>query len=90
MTGMTAGRDVNCLQISLLAGAAATTNIAVTGIVTTDEIIAAFHISTAASIATMADITSEVSVTSAGNVQLSSTDTTSDQLFLFWNKLSRC
>ncbi len=72
------------LQIDLLSGTTATTNIAVSGIATTDTIVACLHISTAATIGTIADILSEVSITSAGNIQLSSTNTTSDQLMLFW------
>lgn len=85
MTGMSQSKSAIGLQFSLLAGTTATTNIAVTGIATSDSIIFCAHISTAAAIATMADITSEVSVTSAGNIQLSSTDTSSDALLLIWN-----
>lgn len=72
------------LQVTMVAGAAGTTNIAVSGIATEDQIVSVWHVSTAASVATIADITSEVSITSAGNIQLSTTDTTNDQLIVFW------
>lgn len=81
---MTQSKSAFNLQVSVLAGTTATTNIAVTGIATSDKIVWCGHLSTAAAIATLADITSEVSVTSAGNIQLSSTDTSSDALLLFW------
>ena len=71
------------LKYALLAGAGVSTNIAVTGITTSDHIIFAGHFSTAADIATFADITSTTAITSAGNIQ-STTDTANDQVFLFW------
>lgn len=76
------------LKIDLLAGANADTNIAVVGIEVGDLIIWCGHITTAAAIATMADITSEVVVLTDGNIQLTTTATGSDQLFLFWSDLS--
>jgi len=71
-------------------GTTAAANITITGcdgttIATTNTIIAVFHISTAASIATIANITSEASITAAGIIQLSTTDTSSDQLMVFWH-----
>ena len=74
----------------LATGTTAVTNITVTAsdgstIATTDTIIAVLHISTAASIATIANITSEASITAAGIIQLSTTNTTSDQLWVFWH-----
>ena len=89
MSGMDKARSSMNLRIDLIDGTTATTNIAVTGIATDDEIIFCGHISTKAAIATLADITSEVSVTSAGNIQLSSTDTSSDQLMLMWIDTSK-
>lgn len=76
-------RDFN-LQITMVAGAAADTDIAVSGIATEDQIVSVWHVSTAASVATIADITSEVSITAAGVIQLSTTDTSNDQLQVFW------
>lgn len=54
-------------------------------ITTSDTIIAAFHISTAAAIATKADILSEISIPSAGKVACSTTDTSSDQIEVWWH-----
>lgn len=85
-TGAT--RSATCLQVSILAGSTAVNDIAVTGILTSDEILHCGHGETAALLETLEDITSEVSVTSAGNIQLSSTDTSSDTLWLWWNKTS--
>ncbi len=73
------------LQINLVDGAAADTNMAISGIKMTDRIIHVDHISTKAAIATMADLTSTVSITSDGNIQ-STTDTSSDQLKVYWDK----
>ena len=81
---MTQSKSVFNLRISLLDGAAAATDIAVTGIATSDTIVFCGHLTTKAAIESLADITSEVSITSAGNIQLSSTATTNDQLWLYW------
>jgi hypothetical protein len=54
-------------------------------ITSSDTILAAWHVSTAAAVATIADITSEVSVPATGYVECSTTDTTSDQLIVFWH-----
>lgn len=75
-------------KFSVLAGAAATTNIAVTGAAVLDSIWACLHFTTAASIATLVDLSVEPSFTSAGNMQMSTTDTTSDALLLIWNDAS--
>jgi hypothetical protein len=76
-----------CLQFSLVAGTTASTNIAITGITTSDELLFVLHLSTAASIATALDDTANCSITSAGNIQ-SATDTSNDQLLVIWNKLN--
>jgi hypothetical protein len=83
MSGMTSAKDALCLKFNLLVGAGANTNIAVTGIVTTDEIVFAGVFATAAAIATFADDTANCTITSDGNIQ-SATDTTSNQIFLVW------
>lgn len=88
MSGMTKAVERICLQVSLLSGAAADTNIAVTGIKTADQIIWCGHLTTAAAIATLADLTSEVVILTDGNIQLTDTDTTNDQLMVIWNKRS--
>lgn len=69
-------------------GASATTDIAISGIATEDVILWVDHISTKADNATVVDISSEVSITSAGNIQLSSTDTSSDLLRVVWMDVS--
>lgn len=81
---LAAVRELQGLTFNLLDGAAADTNIAVTDIATDDTVVFCIHISTKAAIATMADITSEVVILSAGNIQLTTTSTTSDQLLLIW------
>ena len=81
------------LRIGLADGDSAETDMAVTAtdgstIGLSDTIIAVFHISTKASIATLADITSEASIVTAGSIQLSTTDTSNDQLLVFWHASS--
>jgi hypothetical protein len=63
-------------------------NHTVTGITTADQLVKVYHISTAASIATMADLTSEFTISAANTINNEDeTDTTSDQLLVFWNRL---
>lgn len=83
-----ATRSAYCLQVSILAGAAATTNIAVAGSVTTDEVLFVGHGTTAALLESIADLTSEGSFTTDGQFQMSTTATTSDVLWVWWNKTS--
>lgn len=71
------------LRVSVLAGASADTNIAVSGIATEDTIIAALEFATAASIATLTDRTATTNITSAGNVQCT-VDTSNDAILLLW------
>lgn len=83
-----AGRPV-LQNFTVVAGAAATTNIAITGIVREDLIVSVLRLdldATAANI-NLTDVTSEVSVTSDGNIQLTTTNTTGDKLLVIWNKL---
>lgn len=68
------------MKPDVLAGAAAATNIAVAGAVVGDVIMGCIH-NTAG---TLVDVTGEASFTTDGNLQLSTTDTTADQLLLFW------
>jgi hypothetical protein len=83
MSGMTLAKDALCLKFNLVTGAAANTNMAITGIVTNDELVFVGMFATAAAIATFADDTANCSITSAGNIQ-SATDTSSNQLFVVW------
>lgn len=71
-------------KIEILAGSTAVNDIAVSGIATSDSILHCSHISITGTIATMVDITSEVEITSAGNIQLSTTSTSGDTLWLVW------
>ena len=74
------------LKVVVVAGTTAAANIAVSGIATTDKIVAVVRVdldATAANI-DVDDLTSEASITSAGNIQLSTTNTTSDKLIVFW------
>ena len=72
------------LKVDIVAGTTAVTNIAVTSITTKDVITSVTHWSTTAAIATCVDLTSEASITSDGNIQLATTDTSSDSLLVVW------
>ncbi len=72
------------LQFAVADGAAATTDITVTGAVAADVVVFTAHFSTKASVATLADLTSEGSFTDANDYQNDSTDTTNDQLLIIW------
>lgn len=73
------------LQFELVAGAAADTDIAITGIKTTDELKAVFE--SAAASALFTDRTATSSITSDGNIQC--TDATDgDLLIVIWRKLT--
>lgn len=85
--------DLASLAITLVDGAAADTNIAVTGITTGDTIVSVIEVVVAADTGTdatgdkvtgLADRTSEADITSAGNIQLDTTNTTGSQLVVFW------
>lgn len=71
----------NAMQ-EAVAGAAATTNIAVAGITTADSIGSVVQFSSG-----VPDVvTAEASITSDGNIQLSTTNTTGDTLLVTWYK----
>ena len=72
------------IQFALLDGTTATTNITVTGATTSDVVVFVGHITTKAAVASLADLTTEGSFTSADNFQMSTTDTSNDQLFVIW------
>jgi hypothetical protein len=79
-------KELQGFKVVALAGTTSATNIAVTGIATVDTILKCFQVEpdngTAATMLT--DRTSETSITSAGNIQLSTTNTTGKQLLLFY------
>lgn len=67
-------------------GAAAATNIAVTGITTSDHIVGALYFPiTGGNVTGVVDITSEVSIFSAGNIRVSTTVTTGGRIVLLWS-----
>jgi hypothetical protein len=74
-------------QISLLAGGAAGDHV-IAGIAVGDELVKVLHISTAASVATIADLTSEFTVAAGKITNAEGTDTSDDQLLVFWNDLT--
>lgn len=73
-------------KFALLSGAAADTNIAVTGIATEDTIVFCFEVDGTSGIWT--DRTAETNITSAGNIQLDTTATTGDKLVLCYHDAS--
>lgn len=76
------------LKVALVAGDSAGDH-TVTGIATTDRLVAVLHASTAASIATVADLTAEFSISAADTINnTGGTDTTNDQLWVFYEDAS--
>lgn len=61
-------------------GAAAVTNIAVAGITTADELQSVIMFASGVP----SDVTSEASITSAGNIRLSTTNSTGNKLVINW------
>lgn len=88
MAGMTKAKERLCIKTFVGAGAAADTNIAVTGIAVEDQIISAWVFTTAAAIATVADLTSECVILSAGNIQFTDTSTASNSVCLLYIDVS--
>jgi hypothetical protein len=95
MTTMLAASDVknqaksfpDGFMVTLVAGTASATNITVTGITTSDKIMAVLRLNRdAATVGNidMDDLTGESSITAANTIQLSTTDTTGDKLICFW------
>ena len=79
------------LKFTVVNGAAANTDIAIAGIATADKIVGVAKLDFTLSEGTpntrtweASDLTSEASVTSAGNIQLSTTNTTSEVLLVLW------
>ena len=84
MSGMSKAKDSIALQVSLVDGGATATNLTLTGATTEDTILFVGHLTTKAAIESMADLTSEASITGDDALQLSTTVTTADQLWVFW------
>lgn len=88
-TKPTKARSARCLQFDLVAGTTANTNIAVTGIATEDELLCCIQLEgTGTWGAAPANRLAEASITSAGNIQLTTTNTTNKLLLLVWDDLS--
>lgn len=86
-------KELQRLKVSVVAGAAADTNIAIAGIATVDTILAVLRFDIAADtgtdatgnkVADLTDLTAEAAITSAGNIQLADTATTGDKLLVLW------
>ena len=76
------------LMVTVIPGAAASTNIAVAGITLRDGLLAVVQVEDTAGVAdgVIAELVSEASITSDGNIQLSSTDTSAGGLLILWWK----
>ncbi len=79
------------LKFTVVNGAAANSNIAITGIATADKIVGVAKLDFTLTEGTpntrawdASDLTGEASVTSAGNIQLDTTDTTGEVLLVLW------
>lgn len=75
------------LNIAFAAGAAADTNITITGIKPGDEVVGAFEIQppTAASgNAIKTNLTAEIKITANDTIQCDTTATTGNQVLIFW------
>ena len=81
---VTAGSTV--LRSAVVPGSTAATNIAVTGILTSDVLAAVVRLdrSGTASDINISSVLSEASIPSNGNIQLSTTNTSGDSLLVLW------
>jgi len=85
MAGMTKAISAPCIKSATVAGANASTNIAVTGITTDDTLVMVMEIATSTVIPT--DRTSTTSITSNGYIQCTDA-TTGDVLIVLWHDAS--
>ena len=79
------------LKFTVVSGTTSATNIAVSGIATTDKFVSVVKLDFTLSEGTpntrtweASDLTSEASITSAGNIQLSTTNTSGEVLLVLW------
>lgn len=74
------------IRSAVVAGTTAVTNIAVTGITLQDALVCVMRLNRDATAANIdiSSVLSEASITSAGNIQLSTTNTTGDSLLILW------
>lgn len=83
MSGLTQAKSSWALNVALVDGAAANTDMAITGILTDDTLLFALHMTTKAAIESFLDYTSSTSITSDGNIQNTNV-TTDDQFLIFY------
>lgn len=77
--------ELQGLTFTSVAGAGTATNIAVSGIATEDTLLAVIHFQTTTyTPSTILNLVAEATITSAGNIQLSSTNTTGGRLLVIW------
>ena len=79
------------VKFTVVNGTTSATNIAISGIATTDKIVSVVKLDLTLAEGTpntrtweASDLTSEASVTSAGNIQLSTTNTSGEILLVLW------
>lgn len=77
-------RELQGLRFTLVAGAAAATNIAVAGIAVADTLVSVLRFDVDTTLRDITDVTSEAAIRSAGNIQLTTTVTTGDKLLVIW------
>ncbi len=79
-------KELQGLRVSVVAGADDDVNIAVTGIATEDTLLSVLQVEpdNGSGGTMLTDRTGESSITSAGNIQLTTTDTTGKQLLVIW------
>lgn len=75
-------QELQGLKFNSAVGTTAVTNIAVAGIATVDTLVGVYEIDIAGN--NVADRLSESSITSAGNIQLTTTNTTGSFLLIIW------
>lgn len=75
--------ELQGLTCAVVAGTTAATNIAITGLKTTDTILAVIHEDGTTGV-TQANLVAEASIPTAGNLQLSTTDTSTDVLIVWY------
>ena len=78
------------IKVNLVNGTTAATNIAVSGIKTTDKLVTVIGLDpdNVTPADQVQDFTSEASITSDGNIQLSTTNTTGFDLLVIWLDIS--
>lgn len=76
--------QAGALKVTLANGTAAATNVTVTGIVATDELVFVGSFTTAAAIASLADRTSEYACGAGVLTKAAGTNETSNQLLIIW------